>query len=109
MHRGGLEEHRPDAAAGPGLLVGDEIVRRHVVVHEARLVRRRHDPVAQLHRPEPHGRQQVRVGRHARVDPRTATASSSTSMPRTSSALPMAVAAGHGGASTSERTRRHVP
>ena len=97
VHRGGLEEDGADAAAGPRLLVGDEVVGRHVVVHEARLVRRRDHPVAQLDRPELDRPQDVRVrvrGAHARVAPRTATASTSTSIPGRSSADETAVPAG---------------
>ena len=97
VHRGRLEEDRPDAAARPGLLVGDEVVGRHVVVHEARLVRRRDDAVAQLDRAELDRPQDVRVralGAHARVAPRTATASTSTSIPGRSSADETAVPAG---------------
>ena len=78
---------RRRAAAGPRLLVGEEVVGRHVVVHEARLVRRRHHPVAQLDRPEldRRRRRRVRVRSRAGMAPRTATASISNSIPWSSS------------------------
>ena len=37
VHRGRLEDDEPRAAARAGLMVGDELVRRHVVVDERRL------------------------------------------------------------------------
>ena len=46
-HGGRLEEDRPDPAARARRVVGDEVGRRQVVVHQPGLVRRRHDPVAQ--------------------------------------------------------------
>ena len=50
-------------AAGPGLVVGDEVVGREVVVDERRLVRRRDDPVRSSTGPSRSG-----LRRFARVD-----------------------------------------
>ena len=52
MHGRRLEHDQPDAAARPRLVVGDEVVRRQVLVDEGRLVRGRDDPVLELDRPE---------------------------------------------------------
>jgi hypothetical protein len=48
VHRCRFEHDEADAAASPRLVVGDELVSRHVVVDERRLVRGRDDPVPQL-------------------------------------------------------------
>jgi hypothetical protein len=42
---GRLEDNQPGAAAGPGLVVGDEVIRRNALVDEGRLVRGGDDPV----------------------------------------------------------------
>ena len=52
VHRCRLEHDQAGAAARAGLVVGDEVVGRQVVVDERRLVRRRDDPVLQLDRAE---------------------------------------------------------
>jgi hypothetical protein len=48
VHRCRFEHDKADAAASPRLVVGDELISRHVVVDERRLVRGRDDPVPQL-------------------------------------------------------------
>jgi hypothetical protein len=50
VDRGCLDDDQPGAAAGACLVVGDQVVGRKVVVDQARLVRRRDDPVRELHR-----------------------------------------------------------
>ena len=49
----------PTPPRGARLLVGDQVLGRHVLVHEARLVRRRDDPVAQRDGPERDRREQL--------------------------------------------------
>jgi hypothetical protein len=69
---GRLEDYQPGPAGCARLVVGDEVVRRHVVVDERRLVRGRDDPVAQLDRTEPKGTQEVIKHRRARARERPA-------------------------------------
>ena len=63
MRRRRLEHDQPGAAARARLVVGDEVVRRQVVLDERRLVRRRDDAARQLDRPEP---QRLKEARRAR-------------------------------------------
>jgi hypothetical protein len=49
---GGLDDDQPGSAGRPCLVVGDQVVGRQVVVHQARLVRRRDDPVGNRDRPQ---------------------------------------------------------
>ena len=64
---GGLEEDRADAAAGPRLVVGEQVVGGQVVVDQAGLVRGRDDAVAQLTGPTASGDSRwVAIGAHRR-------------------------------------------
>ena len=59
MNRRRLEHDQADPPARPRLVVGDEVIRRPVVVDERRLVGGRDDPVWQLDRPELERREDV--------------------------------------------------
>ena len=64
VHRRRLEHDQAGAAARAGLVVGDEVVGRQVVVDERRLVRGRDDPVLQLDRAERERAEQMLESRH---------------------------------------------
>ena len=59
VDRGGLDEDPAHAAAGAGLVVGDQVRGREVVVDQARLVRGRDDAVGQRHRAEVDGSEEL--------------------------------------------------
>ena len=59
VDRGRLDEDPAHAAARAGLVVGDQVGRREVVVHQAGLVRGRDDAVRQRHRAEVDGREEL--------------------------------------------------
>ena len=59
VHRRRLEHDQPDAAPRPRLVVGDEVVRRQVLVDERGLVRGRDDAVLELDRTERERAEQV--------------------------------------------------
>ena len=66
MDGGGLEDDHAGAAAGAGLVVGDEVVRRQVLRDEVRLVGGRGDPVGQRDGPDVERREEMPEGaRHA--------------------------------------------
>jgi len=70
MDGGRLEEDRAGPAPRTRLVVGEEVVRREMVVDEAGLVRGRNDPVTEFDRPEVDRGQQGRkrvVRGHARI------------------------------------------
>src|SRR5262249_5649510 len=66
MDCGGLDAEQSRPAASASLVVGDHRVGGEVVVHQAGLMRRRHDPVLDGHRPEGQWREQA-VGHAATV------------------------------------------
>ena len=59
IDRRGLEDDQARPAPRPGLVIGDEIVRREVVPDEGRLVGGRDDPVLKVDTPEPQWAEQM--------------------------------------------------
>ena len=75
-----LEDDQPDTASRAGLVIGDEVVRRQVLVDESRLMRSRDDPVRDLDRPE--SKRAKKAREHARRPPAPPPSSDGSARPR---------------------------